>query len=90
MDGCWQHGDPDCELCPPDPTYAGSPLRLTDAMARTLRDHGERVRKVMRVFAPRDSDGEAEVLYLDGEGRACTAYVRDGRDAPAPIICAGW
>lgn len=45
--------------------------------------------RVVRILPPCDSDGEAEVLYLDGDGAPMTAYITDDKDA-APLIAVGW
>jgi hypothetical protein len=54
-----------------------------------IRQTGTGCQRVVLIMPPRDTDGEAEVLYLDSEKQPMTAYITDREGAP-PLICSGW
>lgn len=70
---------------------------LEKALSKRLTEAGHSVKRVHRVFPPRDTGGEAEILFI---GRAkdvksfrgpepLTAYLVDDEDAE-PIVATGW
>jgi hypothetical protein len=62
---------------------------LEQAYVGLIRAAGTGCTRVVLIMPPRDSDGEAEVLYLDAEGQPMTAYITD-REGATPLICSGW
>lgn len=70
------------------PYDAGDPRSV---YLERLREARVSVKEVHRVFPPADTNGEVEVLYLDKDGRPCTAYFVDDETQDAdPVICTGW
>lgn len=75
---------------PPLPRPAvPAPSALDADCASLIRKAGGTCKRVVRVLPPRDSGGEAEVLYLDADGTPATAYIQDSAGSPT-LLAVGW